>query len=540
MLTLPASLSSADSSIFSGLPAIVLSDVKRPWPSDVPPLTESRLIAASTSSLTLLGLSTVTALSPNATTPILIVRGCFSTKARAATLAASIRLGSRSLARMLFETSNARITVPSRSGTGRLTVGSRQPEHDEGDPGREERERDVAPPRAPAGGRRHEPFGREARRPPAAPAEGPHVGEHEQRHHREQEQHPRRAERHQRRRFRDSTMRTRARHEVVLGRDLVDVDAGAERQLSQLGLPRLARLAQAMAELGVARVDRELLAGLRVLDHDHARVGKLVLARVDQPDRDDLVTLGQLQQRALPSGRGDEVGKENDERAPPDCPERELERPRQVGDRPACGGWLHQAPGQGQHLVAAAPRLDRALDLAVEQDRADGVAAAGEQAGERRRQLGQHELLGAVDRAEAHRRRAVEQEPGRQLAILDVLTEERRVHPRGHVPVDVADVVTRLVLAQIVEVRADPAEDRPVVPLQPAVQAADHLPLEAVEDSLGCLDAGAQGAGGSRVSLGVAAPYAAMRSRSASSGTGTAARMRSMIASGVTPSASAS
>ena len=55
---------------------------------------------------------------------------------------------------------------------------------------------------------------------------------------------------------------------------------------------------------------------------------------------------------------------------------------------PRAAGRLHQAPGQGQHLVAAAARRDRALDLVVEEDRADAVAAAGEQAGERRRELG--------------------------------------------------------------------------------------------------------------------------------------------------------
>ena len=81
------------------------------------------MIAASTSSLTLLGRSTVTALSPKATTPILIDLGCRSTKARAADFAASIRVGSRSLAFMLFETSNARITVPSRSGRATFMVG---------------------------------------------------------------------------------------------------------------------------------------------------------------------------------------------------------------------------------------------------------------------------------------------------------------------------------------------------------------------------------------------------------------------------------
>ena len=128
-------------------------------------------------------------------------------------------------------------------------------------------------------------------------------------------------------------MRTSAGTRSSCGRDLVDVDAGAERRGAQLGLAVLAGLAKPVAELGVARVDRELLSGLRVLDHDHAGVGKLVLARVEEADRDDLVALGQLQQGTLPARRGDEVGDENDERASPDCPERELEQACQVGDR---------------------------------------------------------------------------------------------------------------------------------------------------------------------------------------------------------------
>ena len=162
--------------------------------------------------------------------------------------------------------------------------------------------------------------------------------------------------------------------------------------------------------------------------------------------------------------------------------ERELERPRQVGDRPARlrraagGSGRGRAPGRGRCAAGSC------LDLAVEQDRADRVAAAGEQAREGRRELAEHELLRPVDRAEPHRRRAVEQEPGRQLAILGVLADERRVHPRGDVPVDVADVVARLVLAEVAEVGADAAEERAVVPLQAPVEAADHLPLEAVED----------------------------------------------------------
>jgi hypothetical protein len=94
-----------------------------PWPSAVPPPTPRRLIAAITSAFTFVGLRTVTALSPKATTPIRIELGCRSAKAIAAAFAAPNRVGSRSLARMLFETSKARITVPSRCGRARLTVG---------------------------------------------------------------------------------------------------------------------------------------------------------------------------------------------------------------------------------------------------------------------------------------------------------------------------------------------------------------------------------------------------------------------------------
>jgi hypothetical protein len=140
---------------------------------------------------------------------------------------------------------------------------------------------------------------------------------------------------------------------------------------------------------------------------------------------------------------------------------------------------------QCQYLVLGVPRRQGALDLVVEEDRADAVAAAGEESGDDGRELAEHELFRAVDRTEAHRRRPVEQEPGRHLAVLRVLAHVGRVHARGDVPVDVPDVVARLVLAEVAEVQPDAAEDRPVVALKEAVQALDHPPLEAVEDLLG-------------------------------------------------------
>ena len=88
-----------------------------------------------------------------------------------------------------------------------------------------------------------------------------------------------------------------------------------------------------------------------------------------------------------------------------------------------------------------------------------------------------------LDRPEVHRRAQVEQEPRGELAVLGVLANVRRVHPRGDVPVDVADVVAGLVLAQVGEVEAVAAEQRAVVALEQAVQPADDLPVEALEDA---------------------------------------------------------
>ena len=66
--------------------------------------------------MSLVGACTTKALSLKDTTPTRTPGGCLSTKARAAALAASRRVGSRSVARMDPETSMVRITVPSWAG----------------------------------------------------------------------------------------------------------------------------------------------------------------------------------------------------------------------------------------------------------------------------------------------------------------------------------------------------------------------------------------------------------------------------------------
>jgi hypothetical protein len=59
----------------------------------------------------------------------------------------------------------------------------------------------------------------------------------------------------------------------------------------------------------------------------------------------------------------------------------------------------------------------------------------------------------------------------------------RRVHPGGDAPVDVAHVITHLVLAQVGEVHAVAAEQAAIVALEQAIEPADDLPVEALEDA---------------------------------------------------------
>ncbi len=93
-------------------------------------------------------------------------------------------------------------------------------------------------------------------------------------------------------------------------------------------------------------------------------------------------------------------------------------------------------------------------------------------------------FLGPVGGAESHRARAVEQEPGGELAIFHEVPDEELVHSSGDVPVDVTDIVAPLVAAQVEEVGAVPTKQCPVVALQAPVEAADNMPLEPSQDPL--------------------------------------------------------
>ncbi len=55
---------------------------------------------------------------------------------------------------------------------------------------------------------------------------------------------------------------------------------------------------------------------------------------------------------------------------------------------------------------------------------------------------------------------------------------------RGDVPVDVPDIIEVLVFAQVREVDPRAQEQAAIVALEQAIEASDHLELEALEDAL--------------------------------------------------------
>src|SRR4029077_927084 len=70
-------------------------------------------------------------------------------------------------------------------------------------------------------------------------------------------------------------------------------------------------------------------------------------------------------------------------------------------------------------------------------------------------QLGSDVAFTPVDGAERHRRRNVDRDDHREIALLDELLHVRSARARSDVPIDCADVVARLIFADLREL--DPA-----------------------------------------------------------------------------------
>ena len=94
-----------------------------PLPIAVPRCSWKRSIAPRMSSRLCVGVCTTDAVAANDTTPIRVVFGWSATNARAASCAATSRVGLTSVARMLPDTSIARITVSCADGSVTMASG---------------------------------------------------------------------------------------------------------------------------------------------------------------------------------------------------------------------------------------------------------------------------------------------------------------------------------------------------------------------------------------------------------------------------------
>ena len=133
-----------------------------------------------------------------------------------------------------------------------------------------------------------------------------------------------------------------------------------------------------------------------------------------------------------------------------------------------------------QRVQQRPPPLARTLDLlpAAERDRAEAVAAACRRPADRDRDPLRDVGLATLARAEGHRRRCVEHEPGHEHALGELDPNVRTSGPRGHVPLDPPHVVAGLVRTKLPELGADAGECRPVVAREQAVDAPPDRQLE--------------------------------------------------------------
>ena len=281
----------------------------------------------------------------------------------------------------------------------------------------------------------------------------------------------------------------------------------------------LRRVREALPEAAVVRVDKHLLPGFRVLHHQQPEIGQRHLQRIEEPHRNDLVSLREVRERLSPAWRADEVRDNEHERAPGDHLRRGCEqiselrgsrldalRAREDGLQDVqdvtasaargndvaqvgragrrLGGPRGHALQQLEDVDAAGARRQHGVDAVAVEQRADAVAAASEKPREQRHELRRDVALLDVARTEIDRRTQVEQQPGGDFALLVVLANIGNLEASRDVPVDVADVVVVLILAQIGEIEPVASEQRAVVAVQQSVEAANDRPLEPPEDVL--------------------------------------------------------
>jgi hypothetical protein len=194
-----------------------------------------------------------------------------------------------------------------------------------------------------------------------------------------------------------------------------------------------------------------------------------------------------------PAGRADEVGDDENDRTSLHHRLRKRQQLRQIGHLAGrCAALRRRALDTDdtdsiehmQHVATTVACRDDFIRALGKQHRTNAIAVAREQPRQYRDQFGRQHAFAHAAGTEVDRRGKVDQEPGRDLAILLELTHVRRREPRGDVPVDVTHVVVQLVFAEVGEVEAEAAEQRAVIALQQAVEPAQHGPFEPPQQAI--------------------------------------------------------
>ena len=243
------------------------------------------------------------------------------------------------------------------------------------------------------------------------------------------------------------------------------------------------RFFEALAELAVVSIHKHLVACLCIFHYEHAHIRKLNFARIPQADGKNLVALVKQIQRAFPARRTNEIRNHEHETASSNRVQSTLEQGGQVCE---WGAWqlrlFEQVIGHAQHLDATATGRDHPLDAAVIEYGPHPIAVAGQQPGQGGHEVDQHIPFEALNRAKIYRRAEIKQKPGSDLTVLNILAHVGRIHARGDIPIDVANIILRLIFPQVGEIHPVPIEQGAIIALQESIQAADDLPIEALQD----------------------------------------------------------
>ncbi len=172
-----------------------------------------------------------------------------------------------------------------------------------------------------------------------------------------------------------------------------------------------------------------------------------------------------------------EIGDEENDRASGDDVVQVIER--QARQRAAALRLeIKNLADQTQRVRAAFLRRNEKLDLIREENEPDLVVvsdrAEGEEAGDFRREL----ALRLRDAAEISRSADIDHQHDRQLAFLGEFLHEGVAETRGHVPIDRANLVARLVFADVLKIHPAPFEDAVVIAREGRLDETLGLDLE--------------------------------------------------------------